>query len=900
MKTNPIFLPFFSLLAVSATFAAEQAAGDGYIWWEGEDFAETTIANPVDMSVAGNKNAEQRAKLSGGRWLTVSDPADGGAATIRYEITVPADGSYEFWVRKFWKHGPFKWRFDDDAWRTLGKDISLQDSTYLEKHWGANWVFVDSVALTAGEHSLNIEMLENKGCFDCFLLTAEPFSPRGKLRPGEKTGLAGEGFFAWEPDKDPLTGESPLNLRFLNESVAGADGFLRREGGEFLLGGGEPVRFWMVQAGGLVDMDEKTLKRWAKRLAKYGVNLVRLQLSGLYGAYLHDNDQAFARQLDDLHRVIAALKEEGIYTYIGHLYWHTHNDFPGGIVPGFDANARAIALPFVASEWREFYQDYLEALLLPVNPYNGLALKDEPALGFIEINNESSLLFHTFNPQRFGAAELAYVEQDFGEWLTGKYGSIAEAQAVWGSSGGHTHDHPGEGRVGLYSAGMLGGADWAIRDRNPARAADQLEWMVETMRDYYRAVRTIIREDIGAGSLVSGSNWKTADERILGGLERYSYTETDVVLRNSYFSTKYPDKESRQAFFAVEENDVFASVTGLKAPGFPGPLATPQIADYPFMMTENNWTRPNRFRAEWPVLVAGYGSLQGLDGWNFFALDSSEWQTPMKVWDLNNPTILGQFPATALIYRRGDVRQAAQPAVRESINLGDAFNMKGTRSYAVKGEDAMWATMIGDLQKEGSESSDDIDPRAFMVGPVVHEFQPGPSSVEQVDLERFIDDERGLVRSMTGELTWDYRTGIVVIDTPRAQGVTGFLKDAGRIELGDVVIESQNEYGSILVVALDGKPLRESKSILVQTATEDQPYGFATKRQGDYQRIVDVGGYPLNVRKIDARVTVRSAADQAIVLDGTGYETERRADLERAGDRIRIDLPEDAIYTLLR
>ncbi len=245
MKTNPIFLLFFSLFAVSAMFAAEQADGDGYIWWEGEDFAETTIANPVDMSVAGNKNAEQRAKLSGGRWLTVSDPADGGAATIRYEITVPAEGTYDFWVRKFWKHGPFKWRFDDGEWRTLGKDISLRDGTY-----------------------------------------------------------------------------------------------------------------------------------------------------------------------------------------IGHLYWHTHNDFPGGIVPGFDANARAIALPFVASEWREFYQDYLEALLLPVNPYNGLALKDEPALGFIEINNESSLLFHTFNPQRFGAAELAYVEQDFGEWLTGKYGSIAEAQAV--------------------------------------------------------------------------------------------------------------------------------------------------------------------------------------------------------------------------------------------------------------------------------------------------------------------------------------------------------------------------------------------------------------------------------------------------------------------------------------
>ena len=895
MRYRASFQCLLVLLASILSLAAETA-----IWWEGEDFAETNIKNPVDMRTPGNKNAEQQAKLSGGRWLTVGEPEGGGVATIRYDITVPEAETYDFWVRKFWKHGPFKWRFNDGEWHSLGKDISLQDSTHLQKHWGANWVFIDAVQLPAGKHALHIEMLENKGCFDCFLLIDEPFSPRGTLRPGEKTGQADPGYFAWEPDKDALSGESPLNLRSLNESEAGVDGFLKREGAEFVLGNGETVRFWMVQGGGLMDMDETTVKRWAKRLAKYGVNLVRLQLSGHYGAYLAGNTDDFAKRLKDLHKVVAALKNEGIYTYIGHLYWHTHNDFPGGVVPGFDKNKRAIALPFVASEWRDWYCGYLEALLSPTNPYNGVALKDETALGFIEINNESSLLFHTFSPRRFDQAELAYVERDFGKWLGEKYGSVQAALQAWGPSDKHTPDRPEDGRIGLYNAGSLGGSDWAIRDRNAGRAGDQLQWMVETMHEYYSTVRTIIREDLGAGSLVSGSNWKSADDRILGGLERYSYTATDVVLRNSYFATKYPNKKARQAFFAVEEGDIFASVSALKAPSFPGPLATPQIADYPFMITENNWTRPNRFRAEWPVLIASYARLQGLDGWNFFSLDSAEWQTPMAVWDLNNPTILGQFPATALMYRRGDVAQAPQPAVHETISFENAFDMKGTRTHAVKGEDAMWASMIGDQQNEGSAGSEDIDPRAYMVGPVLHEFSDSPTTIEHVDLDRYIDDQRGLVRSMTDELTWDFRTGTVTIDTPCAQGVTGFLKDAGRIELGDVVIESQNEYGAILVVALDGKPLRESEQILVQAATEDRPYGFATESKGDYQRIVDVGGYPLNVRKIDARVTVRAAADQAVVLDGNGYVTDRRADTESAADGMRIDLPADAIYTLLR
>jgi hypothetical protein len=38
----------------------------------------------------------------------------------------------------------------------------------------------------------------------------------------------------------------------------------------------------------------------------------------------------------------------------------------------------------------------------------------------------------------------------------------------------------------------------------------------------------------------------------------------------------------------------------------------------------------------------------------------------------------------------------------------------------------------------------------------------------------------------------------------------GFLNDAGRIELGDVLIEAGNRYGTVLVVSLDGQPLRTS------------------------------------------------------------------------------------------
>ena len=891
---------YHKLLCISVLSCLWSAASAAdFVWWEGEEPESHNLAKPVDMGKPGNAKPDQQEKLSGGRWLTNGKTTDGGPTKLAYKVNVAKAGSYDLYVRKFWKHGPFKWRFDGADWQECGKNIALLDSTFLQKHWGANWVALGKVDLKAGASTFDIEMNDQGGCFDCFLLINGAFSPRGKLKPGAKTGDAEPGHFAWEPDQDPLNGESPIDLRYLNEKEAGANGFVQRDGDDFKLGNGKPVKFWMVQAN-LANMDRPMIDRWAKRLSKYGVNLVRMQLSGIFNMHVNGDTAGFNTALDRMHYVIAALKKEGIYSYIGHLYWHTSNALPKGIIPGFDKKKTAVALPFFAKEFQDFYRGYAKAILTTKNPYTGVSLAKEPALAFIEINNESSLLFHTFSPNRFDKAELALVEKDFGKWVAIKYGSIDAAVKEWGASQKHTPDNVGAGRLGLYNAGFLGGAEWAVNQRNGKRASDQIQWMIEAMHGYYTRFNKMLKDEIGAGSLITGSNWKSADDRILGGLERYSYTATDVVLRNSYFATKYPNAKARQRFYAVELNDTFGSVSALKAPSMPGPLATPQIAGYPFMITENNWTRPNRFRAEWPVLIASYASMMGIDGWCFFALGTAEWQTTMAVWDLNNPTILGQFPATALMYRRGDVSQPGQTAVHEKVSMKDAYALKGTKIYAVSGKDDLWAAAIGDKEGSGTKGKDSIDPRAYFVGPVRHEFQDGPSGVETADLDQYIDGQAKTITSMTGELKWDYSHGVVTVDTPRAQGVTGFLKAAGKIELGDVTIESQNEYGSIMVVSLDDKPLSKSSKILVQTATEDKPFGFKTQDSKGYHRITAIGGYPLNVKLIKASVSVKTKAKAAVVLDGNGYETDRKAKTSKGGKGLQIELPENAIYTLLK
>ncbi|HUU43128.1 MAG TPA: hypothetical protein VMX57_05075, partial [Planctomycetota bacterium] len=102
-------------------------------------------------------------------------------------------------------------------------------------------------------------------------------------------------------------------------------------------------------------------------------------------------------------------------------------------------------------------------------------------------------------------------------------------------------------------------------------------------------------------------------------------------------------------------------------------------------------------------------------------------------------------------------------------------------------------------------------------------------------------------------------------------------------------------FGSIVVTSLDGMALGASKKFLIQAMTEERPYGW--KVNGD--KVVDLGGYPMNVRAVDAVVTLKRPAVRSVtVLDEHGYARGKVAP-ERVDDGWRIRLPEDALYTLV-
>ena len=368
------------------------------------------------------------------------------------------------------------------------------------------------------------------------------------------------------------------------------------------------------------------------------------------------------------------------------------------------------------------------------------------------------------------------------------------------------------------------------------------------------------------------------------------------MCRNEYFGVDYEPKPKR--FYAVDIGDTFKDGSALTQPER-APFALHQYAGYPDMITENCWNRPSRYRSEFPFLIATFAQAAGYDGWTFFAQQSSAWNSQMSVWSVNDPSVLGQFPAAALVYRRGDV--AENPVVlREALTLEGQYDFEGTAARQAQGLDELWQQKVGADKVVEVDDLATIDPLVFHVGQCERALGDGDGGFVR-DVSDLIDRDAKRLTSASGELRWDYGTGVATVDTARAPGATGFLAQAGVIELGDIVIAAGNDYATLMAVSLDGEPLADSARVLVQVGTADQPYGYRTETTGEgYQRITELGGYPMNVRLVDCTVTLKGAAGATVTaLDGNGYRSGKAVDTAAAGQDLQITLPSDGLYVLV-
>ena len=515
------------------------AAADNTVWVEGENPASTNMT--PHPWYAGSV---VKADLSGGDFISNFGPRAGVAT---YRFTAVQSGAYAFWLRANPVGSPLlDYQLNGASWTPVDFTHPI-DLTNIAADGKPDlrfiaWISVGSVNLRAGTNIITFRFHSannNHGSLDCFLFTQSLFSPNGKLRPGQKLGASEPGWWAFEPGPDPFTSNALLDLRSLNEAQAGQSGFVRADGDTFRLGNGQPERFWAVNTSvPSADVTKQQMDLMAARFAKLGINMVRIH-GPLFDRAGNDPTKIDAARLDNYFYLINALKKQGIYVHLSTYFPLWLSVKPSDGIPGTQDIIGKVPFGLLIFEPRmqDIYKSWLRQILATISPYSGRTLAQETSVGCVEIQNEDSLFFWTFQPAALGSGPRALLEQKFAACLAGKYGSVAQALAAWPGDK-NPDDSASASRVGLYGAYEMSSAGFPRQspDRQK-RLLDQIHFLAALQHDFYAGIRDFLRHDLGARWPISASNWTTAPG--LGFIERYTYSGVDVIDRHGYFGGKH-------------------------------------------------------------------------------------------------------------------------------------------------------------------------------------------------------------------------------------------------------------------------------------------------------------------------------------------------------------------------
>ncbi len=723
---------------------------------------------------------------------------------------------------------------------------------------------------------------------------------------------ASAGTWAFTPPVDELSADALLDLRGLNERIAGESGFVRKsaDGDGFVRGDGTPIRFWAVFDDIVHQHPELTaadLDRHARFLAKRGVNMVRVFADVTSDKQL-DAIDAGAR--DQLWRTVAAMRKQGIYVFYTPIWMGGNRTKPElGFLDSHNGKWGDILFQ---RRLQDAFKSWMRQTLTVANPYTGIPLAQDPALAILMIDSEDSLLF--WSSQGIKGAGKQELRRQFCAFLGRKYGHLGVAPVAWQGAMPTQDQDAGDdfahGEAALYIVWELtqhrGGAGEA------ARCADQMEFLARTQRDWYQRIVDYLRTDLGCRQLINAGNWKTADNVTMLDAERWSYAPGDIMAINRYYTGVHA---GANCGWAICAGDTFTDDSVLTRPRCL-PIALKQVEGYPMMVPESSWVPPLSHLSEGPMLIAAYGALNGVGPYVWFATAEPAWATAsidsansflpsQGKWLVATPMVMGQWPAAALLYRAGYVRPG-QPAVRERRALTDIW----ARGMPIIAEDEGYdPNRDAGLIATASSIKGGVDPLAYQVGPVRVVYGGDPATSAVIDLARYVDAKARTVRSDTGELNWDYGRGLCSLDAPKAQGATGFFaKVGGCVKLHDVGIECGNDYATVLAVALDDQPLAQSGRILVQVGTRAQSTGWRTapttiavdKRQVPGERILSYGRAPWRIEDAALILTVLNPRVRtATELDCNGMAV-REVPLDRTQNAIRLSFPPSALYVVLR
>lgn len=632
-------------------------------------------------------------------------------------------------------------------------------------------------------------------------------------------------FFESKPsgldDKPTLT-----DLSSLNAEAAGAHGFIHAERGHFIDDRGTRVRIFGVNLSGAACLpDRATASRLARHFRKLGFNAVRLHALDAPGALLTKDFELAHDALERLDHFGAELKAQGLYFSFG---LHAAGGYPGLSGAALASFPHGQVLDRFHAPFLEAQRALARALLTHVNPETQRKYSDEPALLYLELNDEDSI----FPSWAGGTDDLppsyrAELAQGYAAW-------VAERTAN-GLRAPRPADEEAEGGLPTF------------HDSASARA-DYAQYLAATETRNVGALASFIRGELGLHSMLIDSQ---ASFGGLAGVLREA-TVSDFVDMHGYWDQPHRSGRASGQFahWPIQNAAQVAATDG----GTLGMLGSYRVFGKPFTVSEFAVPAPSDYAVESFPLLVGIAGLQDWDGLFAYAYaDQKPEYEPDHingVFDLaGHPAKLAFVTMAASSFRRGLV---APGQSRVELNVPD---QPSQLPFAENALPALWA-------EQGVPAS------AVAVRQMGITLRPGSGEVSASEALT----ATGTLGSDTGQLLWE-RAGAhprFSIDAPALKLVCGQVANSvlqftgARFEFADFA----GGYGCASLLALDDQPIATSRRMLLTVAGRAENAHRPDGR--DSGSLSDLGGGPVLAQYVPLTVALPASAFGAAALDATG------------------------------
>lgn len=626
----------------------------------------------------------------------------------------------------------------------------------------------------------------------------------------------------WAPISitNDVTPGSALDLRSTLPPVTGLG--TRRitvtPGGNLSIDGRTPLRLFGTNLCFDANYLEKPdADRLVRMLAATGYNALRI--------HHYDNVLDVDGYIERLDYLVAACRKAGIVIKTD-LY--VSRDVPGYKMDEF--KAAVLLRPDAMEDWKAFSRK----LLTHVNPYTGLAWKDDPAIAIISVINEPNL---TNVLGKLPPPLTADLEKAWNTWRTSR--NLAAAPLPQSVNTGVTGRELGAFLADIHARG-------------------------------YASMANFLKKELGVKALLTDLN---------GWSEVPAFQNTrlglDIVDAHFYFDHPvFPGEPWKLPSSGANNGN--SAIYG----GGAGPVnvAPQRILDKPFIVSEWNFAAPNQYRYEAGLLTAATAAIQGWDGIFRFAWAHSRTtvNTPKAIayFDTaSDPTALASERIAALVYRSGAlvtppvtvarivpqkslVSDFATPLPPEFPALALVARI-GIRVDAGK----LPVAPKTELRLENSGDSNAI---ASMLRA---ELLP-PTNKTSLDTE--------LRQSLTNQVFLDGTAGSLRLVATNV--IAGVGAEGDVLKFGPVDVDIEGTGAAAAVASLDKLPIAASQRMLLIHATDTQNAG-ARFFSADRQTIEQFGADVILARQGKATFSItRSLVPKSVVvyrLDASGNRLDK-------------------------